>query len=651
MSRLVDPATWLPVGVEELETNAMKAVKATGNTLVTAGPGAGKTELLGQRGVYLLETGSCPYPRRVLAISFKRDAAKNLKRRFEQRCSKDQVARLESLTFDAFAKQILDRFWRALPEPWALTKPYRVASLMSAPEYAEFQRATVDGLLDVTQPAGWAGVHLGKMPGAEQVFGVNKNQFEVGINDLELSPLRVPSVAAFLQLVRLRWAFEQSPVPLGFAQIGRLAQLIVEANPKIKSGLQATYSHLFVDEFQDSTGVQYGLMTSVFRSSQTIVTAVGDDKQKIMGWAGALEKAFEIFEGDFLSGGAGFGQERLSLVTNRRSNARIVEILNVLKERLAPDEPDFMAKRPAPALPPEQICSVVVSTSEAAEAEALGEYLAKRLGEGKRPRDIALLVRQRAADWERDFAGTLARHGVKVRNEDRYIGVVTIQDLVADPYPRVILDMLELMTRERGGAVWGRLHELLCDLNAIEDGDDEANVIATKLDKFVTDHHLTNSAAPASDVEVNALIDRIEAFVGLGVLQSTAPQYNDRQYFDRVRAATKSFMAECVGSALRLEDGIAAFRGDTNIPLMTITKSKGLEYDTVILLGLDDAQWWSFTKNADEGHSNFFVAASRAKDQLFLTYNGKGTTKVREVLSLLEKAGVGPIDATEWAKN
>lgn len=77
MSRLLDPNAWLPVGIEELEENAMQAVKASGNTLVTAGPGAGKTELLGQRGVYLLETGTCPFPRRVLAISFKRDAARN----------------------------------------------------------------------------------------------------------------------------------------------------------------------------------------------------------------------------------------------------------------------------------------------------------------------------------------------------------------------------------------------------------------------------------------------------------------------------------------------------------------------------------------------------------------------------------------------
>ena len=54
------------------------------NCLVVAGPGAGKTELLAQRANYLLETGGCPDPRHILAISFKKDAADNLAARIEE---------------------------------------------------------------------------------------------------------------------------------------------------------------------------------------------------------------------------------------------------------------------------------------------------------------------------------------------------------------------------------------------------------------------------------------------------------------------------------------------------------------------------------------------------------------------------------------
>lgn len=650
MNRLIDSNNWHPVGVDELEDNAMEAVKASGNTLVTAGPGAGKTELLGQRGVFLLQTGQCPFPRRVLAISFKRDAARNLRRRFEQRCSKDQVGRLDSLTFDAFAKQILDRFWRALPEPWMLRMPYGIARLPSRPEYADFQRSVADGLDDHSHPSGWAAQVLGKKPTPAQIYAVGKDDFDAAIHKLVLLPLTVPTVGAFMQLARMRWAFMHDPISVTFPQIGRLAQAIVETNPRIKSALRATYSHLFIDEFQDTTGVQYGLTRSIFLGSSTVLTAVGDDKQKIMGWAGALDDSFGLFEKEFLAGGAAMGQRRLSLLTNRRSNERIVEILNVLKERLAPDEPAFMAKRPTPSLPPEQICSVVVSKTEIEEANALGAYLARQLAGGKQPRDIALLVRQKPADWEDSFAKVVAGYGVSVRNEDRVVGGATIQDLVADPYPRIILDMLEFLTLKRGGAVWARLYELLLDLNAVEDGDDEAAHIARQLDNFGKANSFSGPDALMAATSSDALIEKIEEFVGLGKLQSTAPHYLDRSYFDTIRAATKSFLKECIRGDRTVAETIAAFRGDSSVPLMTITKSKGLEYDIVILLGLDDAQWWSFTKNPDDAHSNFFVAASRAKDQLFLTYNGKGTTRVKEVLQLLAKAGVKTFKSEDWAK-
>ena len=81
----VSTADWHPKDVESLEPAAETVVRSAENTLVVAGPGAGKTELLAQRACYLLETGPCKPPQRILAISFKRDAAKDLADRVEKR--------------------------------------------------------------------------------------------------------------------------------------------------------------------------------------------------------------------------------------------------------------------------------------------------------------------------------------------------------------------------------------------------------------------------------------------------------------------------------------------------------------------------------------------------------------------------------------
>ena len=86
---IISPDKWKAVGVESLEAAAEEAVKEIQhNILLTAGPGAGKTELLAQRACFLLQTGLCPAPKRILAISFKRDARSSLKERVELRCEK-----------------------------------------------------------------------------------------------------------------------------------------------------------------------------------------------------------------------------------------------------------------------------------------------------------------------------------------------------------------------------------------------------------------------------------------------------------------------------------------------------------------------------------------------------------------------------------
>src|SRR5437763_15892238 len=107
MTRRIRPAEWLPAEVDELEPEADLAVRDADSALVVAGPGAGKTELLAQRASYLLETGDCPPPFRILAISFKRDAARNLRERVAMRCGAKTALRFESYTFDAWAKSLL----------------------------------------------------------------------------------------------------------------------------------------------------------------------------------------------------------------------------------------------------------------------------------------------------------------------------------------------------------------------------------------------------------------------------------------------------------------------------------------------------------------------------------------------------------------
>jgi superfamily I DNA/RNA helicase len=124
---MIDEKDWRPADGLTLEPNALRAAKTKTESLaLIAGPGAGKTEMLAQRADFLLRTGTCRYPLRILAISFKVDSAANLRDRIRRRCGPELSARFDSHTFHAFAKRILDRFRPVLTGLDALNADYTI---------------------------------------------------------------------------------------------------------------------------------------------------------------------------------------------------------------------------------------------------------------------------------------------------------------------------------------------------------------------------------------------------------------------------------------------------------------------------------------------------------------------------------------------
>ena len=96
---------------------------------------------------------------------------------------------------------------------------------------------------------------------------------------------------------------------------------------------------------------------------------------------------------------------------------------------------------------------------------------------------------------------------------------------------------------------------------------------------------------------------------------------------------------------VKWSSALDAYEGIHAIPLMTIHKSKGLEYHSVIFVGLDDGAWWSFTNDQIEAIAGFFVAFTRAKQRVVFTYCAqRGTrTKIATLYKLLTSAGVKSI--------
>ena len=94
---------------------------------------------------------------------------------------------------------------------------------------------------------------------------------------------------------------------------------------------------------------------------------------------------------------------------------------------------------------------------------------------------------------------------------------------------------------------------------------------------------------------------------------------------------------------------MSEFQGDNSIPIMTVHKSKGLEYKCVYFIGLDDEAFFNFAKETEEDRCVFFVAISRAKEYLAFTYSRNRLNSVRsrqninEFYELLKSPGVASV--------
>lgn len=625
LARRVRPEDWTPIGVEALEANAMSVVRSTENRSVIAGPGAGKTELLAQRAAYLLQTGLSPTPQRILAISFKRDAASNLAVRVRKRCHRQHSGRFDSMTFDAFAKGLLDRFANVLPPRWRPSPDYNVM-FPSYRSYSDFLHQLLPA------PPQSVGSHA-------DIMALTTKRFER--HYLLGSPLPVngwpePSPG--------EWAADQywqsllrggKMSFLSFPMIGRLVELLLRFNSVARDALRLTYSHVFMDEFQDTTQVQYDLVRTVFLGANTIMTAVGDHKQQIMRWAMAMADPFAAFDADFKP-------KRTPLYNNYRSSSELVRIQHVLAQALDTKSVKPISK--ATGSVSGEGCAIWDFVSPEREADKLAEFVAAEMkAHALGPRDFVLLVRQKATDYAAALQPAFAAAGIPLRNEAGQAGEVMLQELLAEDASKLIICVLKLAMTSRAGRHWTECQEVLGVLRGVGlDDEFEQARFAQELDNYATRLGRNYQTPPTEYLAARKLVDDVLGFIGRGQFIAAHRAYDQGDWLDKVLTSTAIHLAQSAASANDWASTLDAYEGLYAIPLMTIHKSKGLEYHSVIFVGLDDGAWWSFADDKIEGTAGFFVAFTRAKQRVVFTYCARrgARKKIAALYRLLGQAGV-----------
>ena len=622
--KFIQSEHWQPQGIDDLEPNAWQALRRRESISVIAGPGAGKTEFLAQKAAYLLETGLCPPNKKILAISFKTDAAKILADRVEKRCPEELGSRFVSMTFDAFSKNIVDRFRMALPPQWRPTKPYDVT-------FATRQQITCFLGRERQKNS-----HISGLLNA--IARINPITFEstfVGSRRLGLASNDIGERTLYDN-----WLSEQvscgdeEPSQLTFMTINRLAEYIIRTNDHVRRALRATYPYVFVDEFQDTTYGQYDFLLSAFGYSETTVTVVGDYKQRIMGWAGARGDAFHQFEADFSA-------QRYSLLLNHRSSPELVRIQHVIAQAIDHEVREVQTSNHSQVSG--DAAWICFSRNVDHEANYLAQWIASDMrSRSLNPRDYSVLVRQRPEDYEEQLSSYLTQYGLRLRNESVKIGKTTLQDLLAEELTILFTNLLRLGLGHRNAQVWNQLSADVQLLRNTTPEDDKAlRQVERRLALFISElkELMRQSLTPDN---ARLVFERIITFIDLNDLRKTFARYATGDLLEINLTALEEFFTNCVDTQSSWENFLEEFEGTNQIPLMTIHKSKGLEFDTTIFMGIDDNAWWSYRPGDSEGLSTFFVALSRAKQRAIFSYcQQRGQrANVADFYALLEAAGV-----------
>ncbi|MFF4577326.1 UvrD-helicase domain-containing protein [Streptomyces sp. NPDC001389] len=459
--------------------------------------------------------------------------------------------------------------------------------------------------------------------------------------DLRKAPAAVRGRLELLELVVRYREAKRSRDLFDFGDQIALSARLATTRPEVGSLLRDEFRVVLLDEYQDTSVAQRLLLSGLFGGGTGhAVTAVGDPCQAIYGWRGASVANLDDFPEHFPHAD-GSPATRLSLSENRRSGGRLLDLANGLAAPLRAMHEGVEALRPAPGAEHDGLVRCALLPTHAEELEWVGDSVAHLVRTGTEPGEIAVLCRS-AADFARIQAVLVARDvPVEVVGLSGLLHLPEVADLVSvcevlqDPGANAALVRLLIGPRWRIGArdlaLLGRLARQLVArpgasagpdgrLAAAVEGVDPAEVVslADALETFLDGSaaqdlpfsaaarvrfaHLAQELRDLRRSLSDPLMDvlhRVLATTGLDVELEASPH----ALAARRRETLSNFLDVAAGfAALDGEATLLAFLGflrtaaqyekgldhalpggENTVKVLTAHKSKGLEWDVVVV--------------------------------------------------------------------
>ena len=597
-----------------------------GSALILAGAGSGKTRVLTTRIAWLLATGQAS-PLSVLAVTFTNKAAKEM------------LLRLSALTPVNTRGMWIGTFHGLCNR--MLRAHYRDAGLPQLFQIMDTQ----DQLALIKRLYKAHGIDDDRFPA---------RQLQAVINGAKEEGLRPNQVEAHDEFVRRQVEhfalYEEACRREGVVDFPELLLRTFELlsrHDALREHYQHRFSHLLVDEFQDTNALQYRWLR-LLAGPHTAVFAVGDDDQSIYAFRGANVANMQHFERDFVTLEAPV--KLVKLEQNYRSHGHILDAANALikhnQTRLGKNLWTVDGKG--------EPVRAYAAPSDVDEAAFIVDVLKGLVDDAVSPSEIALLYRSNAqsrvlehalfnaAMPYRVYGGMRFFERAEVKNALAYLRLLAAPDddgaflRVVNFPPRGVgartLEALQDQARSAGTSLWqaarqttvgGRAGASVAGFLKQVDAMRAATAglpLAERVEHVVQASGLREHYGAEKDGQ-----DRIENLQELVNAAESFVREADLQVAGEAEVETGDALTAFLAHAALEAGETQAAEGRAALQLMTVHAAKGLEFHTVFVTGLEEGLFphensLSEYDGVEEERRLAYVAITRARRRLYLTH-------------------------------
>ena len=596
---------------EDLNEAQLEAVKSKdGPILVIAGAGSGKTKTLTYRVARLIEDGI--KPENILLLTFTKKAAAEMLSRativLDNRCEK-----VAGGTFHSFANIILRKYSKLLGLKNNFTIMDRadcedvinhiVAQLFPKKEKRFPKKST---LLDIYSKS------INKVTPTKQIIADEFPQFAHCEDKI-------------IEVHKAYVAYKRENSVLDYDDLLLYIKLLLENNDGLRKRLSNEYKYIMVDEYQDTNTLQADVIR-LLASEHNNIMAVGDDAQSIYSFRGANFRNILDFPRFFEN------TKIIKLEQNYRSTQNILkltnEIISKAKEKYTKNLFSNIVSPQVPAL----ICAKDTQM----EADFICQRILELLDEDISLSDICVLTRNARMSYNLEIE--LSKRAIPFQKfgGPKFMETAHIKDVVA--HLRVILNPDDVISLTRILLLLkGVGASTVNNIMPIIKGDLKPDIKLLPSNKSQSLTPLFNTLGQLRDYSTTKKPEEIVSAVinyYRPILKDKYDDFSKREkdldHFEYL--STQYSNLEDFISDLALEPPDASVEGmykknsdDEALTISTIHSAKGLEWDSVFIIGAVDGRFpsaYSFNseEEMDEELRLMYVATTRAKNNLYITY-------------------------------